>query len=56
MNEDQEFLKEIISRQIVGQRLVESFHDWKCVHDVELQEFCTFCAKLLSFRDQIEGK
>lgn len=56
VNEDQEMLQEILNNQIVGLRLVEDLREWKCVHDVDLHALCDDCARMLSFRDEVEGK
>lgn len=56
VNEDQEMLKEFMSCRLVGMRVVEDLREWKCVHDVYLHDLCDDCARMLSFRDGIEGK
>lgn len=58
VNNEQEILREIIDHRIVGLRMVEDddLREWKCVHNVDLHMLCDDCARLLSFRDEIEGK
>lgn len=56
VNEDQEMLKEFMDCRLVGMRVVEDLAEWKCVHEVYLHDLCDDCARLLSFRDGIEGK